>query len=469
MLKHKMDDVAASIVLPVNTPVDVLILGAGRGGMATMEALQHYDWVNILAVVDTDPMAPGLIAAKRNGIQASSDFSTAIDQFLSGIIIDVTGNKMVPQKLKPVLRERPIELISGKSAKLLYDLVDEQLQDQKIIRAQGTRLDLLDSMLETTLLLEQRPPLSEVAHKSFTGLYEHVRAVKGLAVVFDSDGMASVAGAIGLEKPACDRAASRLILDLCRSLTDHDRFRFLDQPFEIKLPHVNARFNTIVPLRQGADMGGALLFDLPGELAHEQETALNMASVHLNMTARALHHFQQLESMAILDGLTNMYNRHYFDQKLREEVHRIKRREHGILTCAFIDIDNFKSINDSFGHQVGDQVLKRVAESIMQCIRDYDICARYGGDEFIILLPSDSQEEYSHHEQMGLRLLKSISGIDIHDQPYLNITASIGMASQSSETLNDEQLLKMADSALYQAKEAGKCCLRIYSDQQYHL
>ena len=466
---QSVNDVATSLVLPANRPVDVLILGAGRGGMATLEVLQHYKWVNIHAVIDTDPTAPGLAAAKRLGIRTSCDFETITEHFHNGIIIDVTGNSKVPQRLKQILRERPIELISGKSARLLYDLVDVQLRDRRTIRTQGTRLDLLDSMLETTLLLEQRSALSEVAHKSFKGLYNHVRAVKGIAVIFDGDDSASIAGAIGIEKPACDPAASRLIVNLCNSLDEHERFKFLNQPFEISLPHTDACFNIVVPVRQGADIGGALLFDVSGELSHEQEAALQMTSVHLNMTARALYHFQRLETMAALDGLTAMFNRHYLDQKLKEEIHRLKRKEHGTLTCAFIDVDNFKTINDNFGHQVGDQVLRHVARSISECIRDYDICARYGGDEFIILLPAETREEQGNHEQLGLRLLKQISAIRIPDQVDLTITVSIGMATQSSETLCEELLLSMADGALYQAKEAGKCCLRICSDQQYHL
>lgn len=209
---------------------------------------------------------------------------------------------------------------------------------------------------------------------------------------------------------------------------------------------------------------------MPGPLSHEQEAALSLASVHLNMAAKTLLQFQHLETMAIEDGLTGMFNRHYLDRKLREEIHRIRRMQSGSLTCAFIDIDNFKPINDSHGHQVGDMVLKQVAQSIARCIRrDHDICARYGGDEFIILLPSTSREEYKLAEQMGLRLLEHISGIRIPDHPDLSITASIGMATQSSETLDEEMLLSMADNALYQSKRAGKCCLRIHADQQYHL
>lgn len=463
------EETASAIVNFTSTPIDILILGAGRGGLAILEVLQHYGWVNICSIVDIDPQAPGLLAARELGIPASSDYEKAVDRFDDGIIIDVTGDKSLPERMKEAMCHRSVELVSGKSARLLYDLVHEHLRNQETIRTQGTRLDLLDSMLDVTMLLEQRPQLSELAHRSFTGLFNHVQAIRGLALIFDSDEAATIIGAIGIKRRFCDAASSRLIHSLCGTLADEERFSLLAQPIEIDPSLPDQGFNVIVPVRSGYDLAGALLFNVTGPLTAEQKTALNMASVHLNMTAKTLHHFKQLETMAIVDGLTCMFNRRYLDQKLKEEVHRIRRRAKGTLTCAFIDIDDFKLINDRYGHQIGDKALKRVAENITHCIRDYDICARYGGDEFIILLPSGNREEHQYTEQLGLRLLKQISEIRVAGAESLNLSASIGMATQSAETLNEESLLNMADSALYQAKEAGKCCMRVYSDKQFHL
>lgn len=152
------EQIAGSLLNPAGGPVDVLVLGAGRGGLAILEVLSHYDWVRIRALVDIDPEAPALTSARQSGIRTSADYEHEVRRFDSGIIIDVSNDRTLGRQLKPMIRRRPIELISGKSARLLYDLVSEQLHSRKTIRTQNTRLDLLDSMLEITLLLESRPP-----------------------------------------------------------------------------------------------------------------------------------------------------------------------------------------------------------------------------------------------------------------------------------------------------------------------
>jgi len=449
--------------------VDLLVLGGGRGGLAMLEVLQQYDWVNIHAVVDMSEHAIAFPSARQAGIHTSIDSTLTLEQFNGDIVIDVTGDKHMAKKLAPSLLLRRIELISGKSAKLLFDLVNAQLRNEKTIHQQNTRLDLLDNMLEITMQLENRPPLDDILNKSLVNLYGHVHAEKGMTVMFNSEGSGSITSAIGTEKPSCDIAACASIQDLCLDLTEHHRFKTLPLPIELHCSKSPGTYNTILPLWQQDRLAAALLMDIPGTLNREQRTALNMASIHLNMAAKTLDQYEHLESMAMLDALTGAFNRHYFDRKFKEEVSRIQRNNQAMLACAFIDIDDFKQINDNFGHQIGDKVLKEIASIIAFSIRDYDICARYGGDEFIVLLPAESAETHADLEKIGLRILNSIASIILPDAPSLTISASIGMASQSAETLVAKQLLSMADHAVYKAKEAGKACLHIHSDEQFHV
>jgi len=449
--------------------VNLLILGGGRGGLAMLEVLQHYDWVNIHAVVDMTEHAIAFPAARQAGIHTSIDSRQTLEQFNGDIVIDVTGDKKMAKKLAPSLLLRRIELISGKSAKLLFDLVNAQLRNEKTIHRQNTRLDLLDSMLEITMQLENRPPLDEILKQSLSNLYGHVSATKGMTVIFNSDGSGHITSAIGTQKPSCDIAACAPIQDVCKELTEYHRFKTLPQPIQLNCSKTTGMYNTILPMWQQNRLAAALLMDIPGILNREQRTALNMASIHLNMAAKTLDQYEHLESMAMLDGLTGAFNRHYFDRKFKEEVSRIQRNNQATLACAFIDIDDFKQINDNFGHQLGDKVLKEIASIIAFSIRDYDICARYGGDEFIVLLPAESVAMHADLEKIGLRILNSIAAIVLPDAPSLIVSASIGMASQSAETLDAKQLLSMADHAVYQAKKAGKACLHIHSDEQFHV
>ncbi|MFQ5519388.1 MAG: GGDEF domain-containing protein [Mariprofundus sp.] len=449
--------------------VDLLILGGGRGGLAMLEVLQHYDWVNIHSIVDISEEAVAFPMARASGIHTSVDRELTFKQFHGDIVIDVTGDSSMAKTLAPGLRLRQIELIAGKSAKLLFDLVNEQLRNEKTIHIQNARLDLLDSMLDITMQLENRPPLTDIINASLINLHSHVNATKGLAVIFNNDGSGDIVSAIGTEKPSCNLAACAPIQAVCSELTEYHRFKTLPQPIKLHCSKTPKIYTTILPLWQGNRLAAALLMDLPGRLSRAQRTGLNMASIHLNMAAKTLAQYEQLENMAMFDGLTGTYNRHFFDQKLNEEINRIKRTKHGTLTCAFVDTDDFKQVNDTYGHPVGDKVLKEIASSISYCIRDYDVCARYGGDEFIILLPAESLEIHAGLEKVGLRILEHIANIKIPEAEALTVSVSIGMATLSAETLNAEELLKLADQAVYQAKKAGKSCLRIHAEEQFHL
>jgi len=432
-----------------------------------LEVLQHIDWVSIHGMVDTTEQAIAFPLARQAGIPTFTDRDLAFEQFHGDIVIDVSGDKSMTKKLAPGLLLCQIELISGKSAKLLFDLVTEQLRNEKTIHTQNTRMSLLDSMLKITMQLENHPPLADVINQSLTNLCIHMQAEKGLAAVFNPDGSGKVTRAIGTDKPCCDLSDCASIQTVCRNLNEHRRFISLTQPIKLHCSKTVTAFNAILPLWHKDSLAGALLLDIPGILSYEQRAALNMVSIHLNMAIKILDQYAQLKNMAIFDGLTGAHNRHYFKQKIKKEVSRIRRSPTATLTCAFIDIDDFKQVNDSYGHQVGDIALKEITQAILKSIRDYDICARYGGDEFVVLLPGDAMDKHTHIENIGMRILQHVNNIQIAQAPELSISVSIGMSLQSSKTLDSDTLLRMADRAVYQAKESGKNCLHIHSDEQF--
>lgn len=443
--------------------VSLLIFGAGRGGLALLDALQHYDWVTIHSIVDIDEQAIAFPLAIKLNIQTSIDRTQTLKAFHGDLVIDVTGDHSMPEVLTDELESRQIELISGKSAKLIFDLVTQQIKHSKTIHSQNTRLNLLDSMVEITTKLESRPPLADIMHTSLLSLQELLQAAYGLVIVFHDHGACEITHSSGTRQPTNKQLICSEAKKACFELTQHHRFKSLTQAISDGI----VSYNIIVPLWYQGHIIAATLMHLSNELDREQRTTLNMSSVHLNTAAKTLQQYNQLEQMAINDGLTGLYNRRYFDRQLKQEISRIQRNKHSTLSCAFIDIDDFKHINDHYGHPIGDIVLKKIAHNILECVRDYDTCARYGGDEFIVLLPADSLSR-EHIEQVGLRMLKRIAEIRIDDAPELRTSISIGMATQSAETLNAKTLLKLADLAVYQAKEAGKNCLRLHADEQFH-
>lgn len=161
---------------------------------------------------------------------------------------------------------------------------------------------------------------------------------------------------------------------------------------------------------------------------------------------------KQLKQMAHYDSLTGLLNRSLFMNRLEQTVNEAKRYER-TLSLISLDIDYFKQINDTYGHDAGDRILRIVAERIRECVRHSDSVARLGGDEFLILLPNAASHEGHYVAQ---KLLKHVPKPIHLDNIVLYVYPSIGLAN-FPETANDHQeLLKQVDTALYKAKEQGR-------------
>ena len=161
------------------------------------------------------------------------------------------------------------------------------------------------------------------------------------------------------------------------------------------------------------------------------------------------YNYEQIEKLATTDSLTGIYNRFQIMKLLEMEVERAKRYKKHFAIILF-DIDNFKDINDTYGHQKGDEVLKKVAKIFKENLRKTDHFGRFGGEEFIIIVPeSTDKEAYLLAEK--LRMLLENTDFDGLDR----VTASFGV-SQFQEGKNITQILKEADDALYKAKRTGK-------------
>jgi diguanylate cyclase (GGDEF)-like protein len=162
--------------------------------------------------------------------------------------------------------------------------------------------------------------------------------------------------------------------------------------------------------------------------------------------------FEEVKSLAIRDGLTGLYNNRHFREVLGHQV-ELSRRYGWPLSLLFLDIDNFKSINDTWGHPEGDLVLKALADFVQSHVRLADVLCRYGGEEFVVLLPQTSWKQAYH---MAERLREGIAATPISlSHGDIHITVSIGMSCLTPH-LSGEDLVKAADAALYQAKQAGK-------------
>ncbi|MGB9429052.1 MAG: EAL domain-containing protein [Gammaproteobacteria bacterium] len=173
---------------------------------------------------------------------------------------------------------------------------------------------------------------------------------------------------------------------------------------------------------------------------------------------------EQLVRLANFDSLTGLPNRTQFEQKL---VNAIKRARRGDVQLAvlFMDLDRFKHINDSLGHQTGDEVLKRVAQRLKRCTGDRDTVARLSGDEFIILVEHVMQRD--EIEQLAERILSTVARPMLLDETELRVTCSVGITLLTTDSPDTKSLLANADTALYRAKHRGRNSYQFFTPDMH--
>ncbi|MCM8819727.1 MAG: GGDEF domain-containing protein, partial [Candidatus Omnitrophica bacterium] len=183
-----------------------------------------------------------------------------------------------------------------------------------------------------------------------------------------------------------------------------------------------------------------------------QEEDAKFFGMFIEQATGAIENSQVFEDTLIKahkDALTNLWNHGYFQYKLDEELLNAKSKN-SFLSILMIDIDNFKKINDTYGHMQGDEALKKISEFLSENIGEKNILCRYGGEEFAVILPSTFKEDAAKFAE---NLRKKLSETDILVNKF---TISIGVATYPVDAIEKEELLRKADIALYKAKKEGK-------------
>jgi diguanylate cyclase (GGDEF)-like protein len=168
---------------------------------------------------------------------------------------------------------------------------------------------------------------------------------------------------------------------------------------------------------------------------------------------------EEIEQLAMTDQLTGLANRNQFNDRFDQSL-KLARREDYPLVLMLLDLDKFKTVNDTFGHPIGDELLKKVAMIFTKHCRDTDVVARIGGDEFAILLVHT--EEQRNIEMIANRIISEVCRPIEIDGNEMQIGTSIGISIFPRDGGDEENLIKNADLALYSAKDNGRNCFRIY-------
>lgn len=240
---------------------------------------------------------------------------------------------------------------------------------------------------------------------------------------------------------------------------------------QIKRPVFAAGFPSIknigtfysYPLFTGEQFLGTVTLFMEQEKAlndYEREAVTTLARQAATSISNAYLH-QSMETMATTDGLTGLYNHRYFQGKLIEEIERVARNQQPV-SIVLIDIDHFKKVNDTYGHPVGDVVLKGLGKLFTESVRTIDTAARYGGEEFVLILP---EADRKGAKELAERIRKNAKRMKFRvDDVELRITISIGIATYPEDARGKERLIEAADEALYFAKENGRNKTVVYSD-----
>jgi diguanylate cyclase (GGDEF)-like protein len=211
----------------------------------------------------------------------------------------------------------------------------------------------------------------------------------------------------------------------------------------------------IIPLRGRESVIGALVIegDRPGQISSADTKNLRLLGLLAAASLETVWEIEEISRLARTDPLTGLANRQAFEERLGQLVLETDRFG-GSGALIVVDVDHFKHVNDTYGHQVGDQVLRRLADILLRAIRTVDLCARYGGEELALLLP---QTSLSGACQMAERLRQRVA-----DQPFviegreIPITISLGVAAYPEGARDRDELFAAADRALYTAKRAGR-------------
>ncbi len=285
--------------------------------------------------------------------------------------------------------------------------------------------------------------------------------------------------------------------------TFKDRLKFIElkgtveEAFKEKYPtkvQTDMGYSYCIPIVSAEKSIGILHVNTDRLLTKEEITLINSTITPLSSALENAFRYKSVESLAIRDGLTNMYNRRYFNEVLGSYIEKAKKHNRN-LSLVMLDIDNYKKYNDTYGHQLGDLLLKKVAEVLESNLREEDIISRYGGDEFTIILPDtdietarnimetirenisnykfEIEEEYENGEETILDLEEkkgNAFGKELkrwfaekvrmnQTKPLsksFNITISVGISSLIDTNYNKEMLVKKADEAALESKRKGK-------------
>lgn len=330
----------------------------------------------------------------------------------------------------------------GESSKAFNRLVEAlagSMETQAAVRAFS---EMLTSQLE----------LESLAHHALAQFIDHTVADGG-AILYEAGGELRTAAVRGI-RDAETLGDSDHVRQALRTGTT----QWIRMPEDVRVDGVIADFAPaevlVLPATHKSIPLGVVVLATSGSFDGEGRTRTELFRQTLGLALNNAIAHDRLQRLAALDPLTGVYNRRFGMTRLHEEFDRAVRMKAPLGVLMF-DIDHFKQVNDTYGHLVGDRVLISVCAVAKTILRDGDILVRYGGEEFLAILPAASSEDLA---LVGERLRRAIEDLSVSDgSQTIRATVSLGAAAYPNQSVErEEDLVGLADEALYRAKETGR-------------
>jgi diguanylate cyclase (GGDEF)-like protein len=325
--------------------------------------------------------------------------------------------------------------------------------NERELRRRRRDLEALTGFAEQ---VERTSDSADVARLLLDSVVETFDFPRGM-VVAGHEGQLPLLASFGLEESTArrpGRPGSSAVVKVAHEQHATQLVRGLDAERDPWLAHLlpDAEDLVVVPLAADGRALGALVLEQPrrhgGRIPRRVVAGLERSASYAALALRNAWLLEQVQRLAATDGLTKIANRRTFEATLEREVARATRSaEH--VSLVMVDIDHFKQLNDTHGHQAGDEVLRNVAAALTIECRDFDTPARYGGEEFAIVLPGCGPEE-------AVRIAERLRQAVATAPSVVAITASAGVATFPSHAGDADTLVRAADDALYQSKHAGR-------------
>jgi|GEM_PF-2890702 len=433
---------------------NILIIGAGRGGKLLIEMFYNSATVNILGVVDIKTDAPGMQLARKLGIPTATDYRDFIHDKSLDEIVNVTASEAVQEEL---LRQKPahVEVIGGHSARLIWDLIEERKNIEDALSWE-LRVNAAIAELSSAILVEQSFSIDDISHI----VLEHARRLTW-----------SIYGYVGYIDPNTRYLVSptltRDIWEEChvpdKSIT-FEKFSGLwgwvldnKKPLLTNKPSEDPRSTGIpsghIPIERFLSAPALIEESLVGQIAlanssrdyddRDLRLVTRLASIYA-MAVQRKRTEEKLYYLSMHDSLTGLYNRSYFEQEM-SRIEEGRYQSAGIVVC---DIDGLKNINDTLGHQSGDEILKASAQVIKESFRKSDVVARIGGDEFAVVIPNADDDSVI---SACSRTRETISEYN-SAHPDFTLSISIGYAVSKKTPFKMHELFREADNNMYKDK-----------------